>query len=183
LRDCQQAQIHENQGLHSWSAACQTWNGKVQLFIGVDEVVRHNSLMRKQKGQSAQEKLRLGTARLCDRYWPLRQAGRRQVTKTLARISDEFRRERDLDDLVDTELALVNRGCVAEGSLTLAQFADAYWLPTIKVKRRASTHKFYRELFDNHLRARVGDVKLREFETVHSQRVLDDVDLSHSRVV
>jgi integrase len=105
---------------------------------------------------------------------------RRQVTKTLARVCDQYRKDSDLDDLVDAELALVNRGSAAEGSLTLAQFADTYWLPTIKTKRRASTHKFYRDLFDNHLRDRVGGVRLREFETVHAQRVLDDIDLSHS---
>jgi integrase len=105
---------------------------------------------------------------------------RRQVTKTLARVCDDYRTKSDLDDLVATELARVNRGSAAEGSLTLAQFADQYWLPTIKAKRRASTYKFYSDLFDNHLRDRVGDVRLREFETVHAQRVLDDIDLSQS---
>jgi integrase len=50
----------------------------------------------------------------------------------------------------------------------------------ITTKRRASTHKFYRDLFDNHLRNRVGDVRLRDFQTVNAQRVLDDINLSHA---
>jgi integrase len=107
------------------------------------------------------------------------QPRRRQVEKLLARVDDDHRSPKDLDDLIAKELAKVTHGGTAEGSLTLAQFADTYWLPTVKAKRRASTHKFYKELFDNHLRARVGDVRLRDFQTVHAQRALDSIDLSH----
>jgi integrase len=108
------------------------------------------------------------------------QPRRRQIEKLLARVDDDHRSPKDLDDLIAKELAKVTHGGTAQGSLTLAQFADTYWLPTIAAKRRASTHKFYRDLFDNHLRDRVGDVRLRDFQTVNAQRVLDDIDLSHA---
>ena len=115
-----------------------------------------------------------------DEIGPDGQPRRRQVEKLLARVDDDHRSPNDLDDLVAKELAKVNRGGTAEGSLTLAQFADTYWLPTVKTKRRASTYKFYSDLFENHLRNRVGNIRLREFQTVHSQRVLDEINLSHS---
>ena len=115
-----------------------------------------------------------------DEIGPDGQPRRRQVEKLLAHVDDDHRSPTDLNDLVAKELAKVNRGGTAEGSLTLSQFADTYWLPTIKLKRRASTHKFYMEVFDNHLRTRVGDLRLRDFQTVHAQRVLDGVNLSHA---
>jgi integrase len=118
-----------------------------------------------------------------DEIGPDGQPRRRQVEKLLARVDDDHRSPKDLDDLVSKELAKVNHGGTAEGSLTMAQFADTYWLPTVAAKRRASTHKFYKEVFDNHLRARIGDVRLRDFQTVHAQRVLDDIDLSHASLL
>lgn len=108
------------------------------------------------------------------------QPRRRQVDRTLARVDDDHRSAKDLENLVTKELAKHHRGGAAHGSLTMAQFADTYFLPAIAARRRASTHKFYRDVFDNHLRERVGAVRLRDFETVHAQRVLDDIDLSHA---
>ena len=104
---------------------------------------------------------------------------RRQVDKVLARICDDYRSPKDLKDLIDGEDAKANRGSAAEGSLTLSRFHDDFFLPAVLARRRASTHKFYRDLFDNHLRDRVGDIRLRDFQTVDAQRVLDDIDLSH----
>ncbi len=48
------------------------------------------------------------------------------------------------------------------GQLTLAQFNDLHFIPHVKEKKKPSTAKFYREVFDNHLRGRVGEVKLRD---------------------
>jgi integrase len=106
------------------------------------------------------------------------QPRRRQVEKLLAHVDDDHRSPKDLDKLIAKELAKVSSGGSAQGSLTLAQFADTYFLPMIAAKRRASTHKFYRDLFNNHLRTRVGDLRLRDFQTVNAQRVLDDISLS-----
>ena len=141
-------------------------------------------------GWHTQSRMQRGTLRKNHGGWYLRyyqdeigpngQPRRRQVEKLLAHVDDDHRSPQDLDDLIAKELAKVMHGGTAQGSLTLSQFADTYWLPTIKVKRRASTHKFYKEVFDNHLRARVGDVRLRDFQTVHAQRVLDSIALSHA---
>src|SRR5271155_2440001 len=106
---------------------------------------------------------------------------RRQVKKLLARVSDDYRSPKDLQPLVAAELAKVNHGGAAHGNLTLAQFADQFWLPTVAVRRRASTHKFYKDLFNNHLRnSEVGGIKLRDLQTVHVQKVLDSIRLSQT---
>lgn len=107
---------------------------------------------------------------------------RRRVTKRLAAVSPQYSRKSDLDDLVDETLGPVNRvATTPEGSLLLDDFVDRYFLPWVKSKRKPSTHKFYSEAYDNHVRARVGQVRLKEFTAQHAQRVLDAVaGLSHS---
>lgn len=105
---------------------------------------------------------------------------RRRITKKLAKISNEHRTKSDLDDLVMAELARVNRGDAAEGSLSVSEFAEKFFLPWITANKKPSTTKFYRELLANHVTPRVGDVHLRAFSTLHAQRVLDAASsLSH----
>ena len=84
----------------------------------------------------------------------------------------------------DPILALVNRGGAAEGGLTLTEFAERYFLPWVKAKKKPSTFKFYDDLFENHIRDRVGFVRLRDFTTRNAQEVLDASSaLSHSSVL
>ena len=109
---------------------------------------------------------------------------RRQITKTLARVSDDYRTKKDCWPLADEYLVPERRkAATPEGSLTLSEFAEKYFLPYIKSKREPSTHKFYKEVHDNHLRKRVGHIKLREFTTRNAQDVLDGIDLSHSSLL
>jgi integrase len=63
-----------------------------------------------------------------------------------------------------------------EGGSTVREFGDRYFLPWIESRRRASTLKFYRDILNNHIGPGVGDIRLRDFQTVHAQRLLD---LSH----
>lgn len=109
---------------------------------------------------------------------------RRQITKTLARVSDQYRSARDCWPLADPYLAPENRGAAThEGSLTVAEFADRYFLPYIKAKRKRSTHKFYKDAINNHVRNRVGFVRLRDFTARHAQEVLDATRLSHQSLL
>jgi len=102
------------------------------------------------------------------------------VSKRLAPINDQYRSRGDLDDLVKDELAKVNRGSAAEGSLTIAEFTERYFLPWVTSKKKPSTTKFYKDTLGNHITNRVGDVTLREFNTRDAQSVLDAASgLSH----
>lgn len=105
---------------------------------------------------------------------------RRRKSKRLAPVCDQYRSRGDLDSLVAAELAKVNQGSAAEGSLTISEFSERYFLPWVKERKKPSTVKFYKEVIGNHITPRVGDVRLRDFNTRHAQSVLDAASsLSH----
>jgi len=56
-----------------------------------------------------------------------------------------------------------------DSSKTLAEFVDCSCLPWIEAERRASISKGYRE---NHISARLGELRVREVRTVHVSRML-----------
>ena len=86
--------------------------------------------------------------------------------------------------LADPILATVNRSGAAEGGLTVSEFSERYFLPFIKANKKPATHKFYKDLFENHFRDRVGYVRLRDFTTRHAQEVLDaSSSLTHASVM
>ena len=67
----------------------------------------------------------------------------------------------------------VNRDRLSANSrITLTAFVEgAYW-PWVKDERRASTSKGHHQIWINHLRHRVGGIRLREFRTVDASRML-----------
>lgn len=99
--------------------------------------------------------------------------------KWLASVDDNHRSKKDVEELAAGELAKVNRGGAAEGSLTVAAFVERYFLPFVLARKKASTHKFYRDTLKNHVTPALGEVRLRDVGTVHVQRMLDAIDLSH----
>jgi integrase len=109
---------------------------------------------------------------------------RRRVCQRVADVSDSCRTKSEAWIHADPILALVNRGGAAEGGLTVNEFAQRYFLPWVKAKKKPSTFKFYDDLFENHVRDRVGFIRLRDFTTRHAQEVLDASSaLSHSSVL
>ncbi len=64
---------------------------------------------------------------------------------------------------------------ISEGCLTLIEFVDAVYLPWVQTERRASTYKGYREAWENHMPDRIGQIRVREFRTVHVSRMLRSI--------
>jgi integrase len=114
-----------------------------------------------------------------DEIGPDGQPRRREVTKRLAAVDDNHRSKKDVEDEVQRLLAKAGRGGSAEGSLPLKDFIDRYFLPFVAARKKASTHKFYKDTLKNHITPALGGVKLRDVGTVHVQRMLDAIDLSH----
>lgn len=110
---------------------------------------------------------------------------RRRVAVRLAPVSDEYRTERDCYDLVDDVLRPVNRIAVTpEGSLTLDDFTERFFLSFIKANKKPSTLKFYRESYAHHVKATAGFIRLKDLKTYHVQRALDGCSsLSHTSVL
>lgn len=107
---------------------------------------------------------------------------RKRITKRLAPVCDAYRNKKDLQTLADEQTGNLNVH-VPEAGLTVSEFAKGYFLPHIKAKRKPSTHKFYREVFENHLEGRIGGIRLRDFTPGDAQRVLDEIQLSHQSLL
>ena len=60
-------------------------------------------------------------------------------------------------------------------SMTLTEFVEHVYLPWSAEEHRASTSKGYREIWENHIRGRLGDLRLREIRTVHVSRMLREI--------
>jgi integrase len=55
--------------------------------------------------------------------------------------------------------------------------------PHVKSELRPSTYKDYKkDVYEKHLKIRLGDLKLRDFRTVNGQRILRDIATTHSDV-
>ncbi len=114
-----------------------------------------------------------------DEIGPDGQPRRREITKRLAAVDDDHRSKKDVEDEAERLLAQASRGGSAEGSLSVKDFVDRYFLPFVEARKKASTHKFYRDTLKNHVTPALGDLRLREVGTVHVQRMLDAINLSH----
>lgn len=99
---------------------------------------------------------------------------RKQVTRRLAAVSDEYRTVSDARLLAQDHLRPMNLGAITpEGSMTVSDFAQKYFLPNVVAKKKPSTAKFYKDLVDNHLDPLLGTIRLRNVSTLDVQRLLD----------
>jgi integrase len=109
---------------------------------------------------------------------------RRRVSQRLARVDDDHRNKKDVWPLAEQILSPLNRGLhQPEGAITFSDFVEKYFLPNIAAKRKPSTHKFYRDAYRNHLRDRVGMIRMRDFSTRHAQDLIDAIPLSHQSLL
>src|SRR5215472_17484248 len=87
------------------------------------------------------------------------------------RIGDDPR-ESDIMPLKIEFMRRLNAGkFTPDSSMNLREFVEKSYLPYIE-ELRASTKKGYREIWNNHIRDRVGPIRLREFRTVHASKML-----------
>lgn len=62
-----------------------------------------------------------------------------------------------------------------DGSMTLEQFADRQYIPYAKRQLRPSTWSVYESVWTNHLKTRVGEVRVREFRTYHGEQLMAEL--------
>jgi hypothetical protein len=75
-------------------------------------------------------------------------------------------------DISPQRLHRMNAGkFIPEASMTLKEFVDKIYLVYIEEKR-ASTKKGYTEIWNNHIRDRIGHIRMREFRTVDASSML-----------
>jgi integrase len=101
---------------------------------------------------------------------------RRRKAIKLAEYSDQYRSKKDLAAKVADILHDINahRGKPAS-DVTLQDFIERDYLPNVRQTKQPSTLKGYTDIYEDHVKQRVGGLRLREFRTVEGQRILDSI--------
>lgn len=102
---------------------------------------------------------------------------RKQSCKKLATFGDDYPNRRSVLLLAEKILAPLNTGQLQpESAMRVTDFIEHHYLPHVQATLRASTYKDYRkDVFEKHLKSRLGDLRLRDFRTVHGQKILASI--------
>ena len=134
--------------------------------------------MREQKGQVF-HKGKSWFVRYCDDVMqPDGTIQRKRVCKKLpVDYCDEYRTKKSVKSFVDEILAPVNGGLLnPQSTMPIAEFVEKVYLPEYVEKQlRPSTRKGYRDIYEKHLKNRLGNVTLRGFRTVHGEQLLAQI--------
>ena len=101
---------------------------------------------------------------------------RKLRTHRLAHVDDNCKTESDARMLANDFLEPFNRGKVdASSARTLAEFADAVWLPQCTENLAPATVHGYKKQWLRYLKPRIGDIRIRDFRTITATRLLHDL--------
>jgi integrase len=110
------------------------------------------------------------------RYYDLTAGGKVRKAKKLAPISPDYPTKTSVIGLAEKVLGPLNSGQVQpESSKPVKDFIKDYYLPHCKAELRPSTYTDYSTVFNTYLKDRLGDTRLRDFRTVHAQRLLREI--------
>jgi integrase len=103
----------------------------------------------------------------------------------LAPISKEYPSKRSVLILAERHLAPINAGMMQpESAVLLTKYIEDVYLPAAEKRLRASTNWDYRQIFTQHLKPRTKDLRLRDFRTVHGQRIMHSIpNVGHARLL
>ena len=103
----------------------------------------------------------------------------------LALISKEYPTKSSVRRLAEKHLNPINSGQFQpESAILLTEYIEKVYLPAAEKRLRPSTSKDYKEIFHQHLKKRLGDLRLRDFRTVHGQRIMHSIpDVGHARLL
>jgi integrase len=90
---------------------------------------------------------------------------------------DEYRTKKSVQPFVDEILAPVNGGLLnPQSTMPITEFVEKVYLPQyVERQLRAATLKQYRDVWEGHLKARMGKLTLRGFRTVHGEQLLAQI--------
>jgi len=101
------------------------------------------------------------------------QTVRKQRFEKLCDVDDRYRAKADVRPLLADKLRALNEGRTdARSSLTLALFVSEYYDPYARENFKPSTVHGYSKLWNDALRPRVGEIRLRDFKTVDAANTL-----------
>ena len=100
---------------------------------------------------------------------------RKSVCKKLdVEYGPDYRTEKSVRPFAAEILAPINSGRFnAQSTMLVSKFVDKIYLPEhVEKQLRAATLKQYRDIWNNHLKPRMGKLTLRGFRTVHGETIL-----------
>jgi integrase len=100
----------------------------------------------------------------------------------LADVSDRYRRESDLADLVTEKLAGVSLADKCpQASTSFVAYVEDTWLPFVKRSKKPSTYAGYKSYFERYIKPRAakGNFALRDFTVAVVSNLLEDVADMH----
>jgi integrase len=101
-----------------------------------------------------------------------------QVCKRLdVEYGGDYRTEKSVRPFVAEILAPLNSGLLnPQSTMLVSEFVERVYLPEYVEKNlRAATKKQYRDVWQNHLKPRMGTLTLRGFRTVHGEQMLAQI--------
>jgi len=100
-----------------------------------------------------------------------------RACKKLAPANETYKTKADLRTLADKILTPINSGAVTpESSMLVSEFITNQYFPNVARTLRPSTLKDYNDVFRCHVKSRLGKLTLRDFRTVHAQRLIQSID-------
>jgi integrase len=113
------------------------------------------------------------------RYCDTDRTGKRvQVCKKLSvEYGGEYRTEKSVRPFVAEILAPLNSGLLnPQSTMLVSEFVETVYLPEyVEKKLRPASLKQYRDVWQNHLKPRMGKLTLRGFRTVHGEQMLQQI--------
>jgi integrase len=105
---------------------------------------------------------------------------RKQKCVKLAEVSDRYRYEGDLDDLVSEKLANVRQAAKCAHSCdSFASFIEGTYLPYVKENKKPSTYACYRDHYRIYLKPRTVHLAMRDFTVKITSDLLADIAATH----
>jgi integrase len=110
---------------------------------------------------------------------------RKRTCVKLAPANKEFPTKKSVWSEAAKYLDPINSGQLQpESAVLLADYIEKVYLPAAEKRLRPSTVKDYKEIFHQHLKKRLEDLRLRDFRTVHAQRIMASIpDVGHARLL
>jgi integrase len=107
---------------------------------------------------------------------------RRQAAKRLGPFCDRYRTIKSVRPLADDILRPVNSERESSGSRTLQSFIELHYLPHTKEHKKPSTHKGYENIYRLHIAHRVAGIRVQDYRTVDTQKLLDAIAADKPRI-
>jgi len=120
-------------------------------------------------------------------YWCLRFRQRIRVgdtiktiqrSKRLAPVDAEHKTRKSVEGLVDTVIEPINKVPASYVAIQLGEFVDGTYLPSVESKRKPSTYRGYKQMWQRYLkpRSKCTGLLLHNTETRMIQALLDEVE-------